>query len=105
GVGGYNQSGLARLVAMQHRVCNPVPSEYLLNRGAAVAAHPARPLEIGEEGADAPADRIGGSLNLQAIDVVPNELLRAAVFGGDHRLACGPTFEGADAEGLVAAGE
>ena len=91
------------LVALHNRVSNSLPGKGLLGGHASVAAHPAGPFEIGEQGAEAPADGINRGINFQPGDVVPDKLVWPAVPGGHHRLAGSPPFQSRDSKRLVPA--
>jgi hypothetical protein len=91
------------LVALHNRTGNFRPGKSLFGGNAAVAAHPASPFEIVKQGAEAPADGINRRIDFQAVDVVPDKLVRPAIFRGDDRLAGRPAFQGRDSKWLVAA--
>src|SRR5437763_143219 len=59
---------------------------------------------VGQQRAEAPGDRVGRVVHLQAVDAVPDELRRPAALGADDGLVGAPAFQDHDAERLVAAG-
>jgi hypothetical protein len=98
-VGKPSSGGVAALGSLG----GDVPGERGLCGVAPVPTHPARPIEVAEQGADPPADRVHGGLYLETRHAMPNELVGAADMGGNHGLTRSPSFQGNDTEQLVAA--
>src|SRR6516162_4410680 len=92
-----------RAVDGQGLIRDCVPGKSRFGGEASVLSHPSRPFEVGEQRPQPPTDRVGVGMDFETVHVVPYELLRATVDGGDNRLAGAPCFQDNDAERLVPA--
>src|SRR5690242_18790359 len=70
-----------------------VPTEGGIDGGPSVAAHATAATEVGQKRSQAPGDRVGRIIDLQAIDAVPDEFGWSSALGADNRLVGRPAFE------------
>src|SRR5208337_5088774 len=81
-----------------------VPTERGVDRGPPVPAHPAAAVVVADQGPQAPGHRLRRVIDVEPVDLVPDELGGAAPLRAHHGLVGRPPLEDDDPERLVAAG-